>query len=136
MQRVETFQIMQALTGIRHIRGVEEQLEWYTPKGWARHPIALMWREHLDHLLLYQMETTTEWLRRGYRDTCMTKTLRVFNAAVRSNVIPMLTPLPMWLGNPTLHLSHRSNLLRKDPARYRTFWPTDPDDLPYAWISS
>lgn len=135
-QRVETYQIMQAVTGIRHIRGVEGQLERHEPKGWTRHPISLMWRKHLDHLLLYQMETTAEWLRRGYRDTCMAKTLRVFNAAVAEGIIPMLTVPPEWLGDPALHLSHRSNLLRKDPVRYRTFWPTDPDDLPYVWLGS
>src|SRR3712207_7307101 len=31
------------------------------------------------------------------------------------------------------HLSHRSALVRKDPARYRPLFPEVPDDLPYVW---
>jgi hypothetical protein len=41
--------------------------------------------------------------------------------------------LPPWLGDEALHESHRSALVRKDPAYYRRFFPTEPDDLPYAW---
>jgi hypothetical protein len=41
--------------------------------------------------------------------------------------------LPPWLGEPAVHVSHRSALLRKDPVYYRPFFPTEPDDLPYVW---
>jgi hypothetical protein len=41
--------------------------------------------------------------------------------------------LPPWLGDPALHLSHRSALLRKDPGFYGPLFPGDPDDLPYVW---
>jgi len=41
--------------------------------------------------------------------------------------------LPPWLGEEAVHVSHRSSLLRKDPAHYRRFFPTEPDDLPYVW---
>lgn len=41
--------------------------------------------------------------------------------------------LPPWLGDPALHLSHRSALLRKDPHFYGPLFPGDPDDLPYVW---
>jgi hypothetical protein len=45
--------------------------------------------------------------------------------------------LPSWVGAEALHLSHRSNLLAKDPEFYRgrfteRFGP-EPDDLPYVW---
>jgi hypothetical protein len=30
-----------------------------------------------------------------------------------------------------VHDSHRSALVRKDPAHYRRFFPDVPDDLPY-----
>ena len=45
--------------------------------------------------------------------------------------------LPSWVGDEELHLSHRSNLLAKDPEFYRgrfteLFGP-EPDDLPYLW---
>ncbi|MER3453404.1 MAG: cytoplasmic protein, partial [Chloroflexota bacterium] len=41
--------------------------------------------------------------------------------------------LPPWLGNEALHRSHRSSLVRKDPAWYRPRFPDVPDDLPYVW---
>jgi hypothetical protein len=48
--------------------------------------------------------------------------------------------LPSWVGDEALHLSHRSNLLAKDPEFYRgrlteLFGP-EPDDLPYVWPPS
>jgi hypothetical protein len=44
--------------------------------------------------------------------------------------------LPSWVGDEELHLSHRSNLLAKDPGFYRPRFPGDPDDLPYKWPGS
>ena len=41
--------------------------------------------------------------------------------------------LPPWLGDPALHRSHQSNLVRKDPAFYKERFPDVPDDLPYVW---
>ena len=41
--------------------------------------------------------------------------------------------LPPWLGTESLHASHRSNLLRKDPDWYGRFGWTEPPDLPYIW---
>ena len=32
-----------------------------------------------------------------------------------------------------MHASHRSNLLRKEPAHYTQFGWTEPPDLPYVW---
>jgi len=41
--------------------------------------------------------------------------------------------LPSWLGDPDVHRSHQSALLRKDPDHYRDLFPGVPDDLPYVW---
>lgn len=41
--------------------------------------------------------------------------------------------LPPWIGGPDLHASHRSSLLRKDPAHYRPLYGDERDDLPYVW---
>jgi hypothetical protein len=38
-----------------------------------------------------------------------------------------------WFGDPALHRSHQSSLLRKDPDFYRPLFPDVPDDLPYVW---
>lgn len=39
---------------------------------------------------------------------------------------------PPWLTD-EFCLSHRSNLIRKDPNHYRPLWPDVPDNLPYIW---
>ena len=44
--------------------------------------------------------------------------------------------LPPWLGDDAVHRSHRSALVRKDPAVYADLFPGEPDDLPYVWPSS
>ena len=49
--------------------------------------------------------------------------------------VPSGAPLPPWFGLEPLHLSHRSALLRKDPAFYRPLFASlgqadEPDDLP------
>jgi hypothetical protein len=41
--------------------------------------------------------------------------------------------LPPWLGDEEFHRSHRSSLVRKDPAWYRERFDDVPDDLPYVW---
>ena len=41
--------------------------------------------------------------------------------------------LPGWLGEEDFHRSHRSSLLRKDPAFYGAVFTDVPDDLPYVW---
>ena len=41
--------------------------------------------------------------------------------------------MPRWLGDEAFHLSHRSNLVRKDPEFYRLRFGDVPDDLPYVW---
>jgi len=44
--------------------------------------------------------------------------------------------VPSWLGNYYFHVSHQSNLLRKDPDWYGQYgWEVDPN-LPYIWPSS
>ena len=41
--------------------------------------------------------------------------------------------MPWWMGDPRLHDSHKSNLLRKYPEYYRQFGWDVPEDLPYFW---
>lgn len=109
-QRVEAWQIIRALNG--HTR------------GWVNHPATRMWRGHIDALALYGTAICSEWVRRGYNDTLLPR----FTELLRENVA-----MPPWLGNSDLHLSHRSNLIRKAPDHYRQYWRGTPDDLPYIW---
>ena len=111
-QRVETLQIMKALVDPSY--------------GWQNHPAVKMWRGHEFYLLEYQRAVCNEWTSRGYVDTCLDKTI----AAMAGQ--PMRTARPEWLGNEEFHLSHRSNLTRKNPDHYNKYWNVD-DSLPYIW---
>jgi hypothetical protein len=86
-----------------------------------------MWGTHEHALVVYQTAICREWTSRGYKDTCMGKTLEL------AEQITWLTTWPSWLGDRELHASHRSNLLRKNPDHYGQFGWTEPDDLEYVW---
>ena len=114
-QRVETFQVLRALT-------------WPT-YAWKSHPAVRMWRGFVPGLVLYGVESCREWTRRGYADAVLPQLL-----AWSGGEVPIDPDLPPWFGVEALHLSHRSALLRKDPAIYRPLFGDDePDDLPYLW---
>ena len=119
-QRVETLQIMKALT---------------QGGGWANHPAVRMWGEHLHALYDYQYAMCKEWtFVRGYKDTCLDKTFALLPKPLQlTAAIGPSTAQPEWLGWDELHLSHRSNLLRKDPIHYGPLFPGDPDHLEYVW---
>lgn len=108
-QRVEVLQILNAIHGVS--------------TGWRNHAATRMWRHSVGGLVEYGLAVCDEWVARGYRDTCRDK-ISVYAAS---------TPLPVWLGRPDFHLSHQSNLVRKNPKHYRKFFPGVPDDLPYVW---
>lgn len=108
-QRVETKQILMALTG---------QI-----KGWRSHPATKMWTGHEQALARYGVAICREWRARGYRDT-----LLPYFEAVASD-----QPAPSWLGDSRIHASHRSNLLRKDMPFYGRYGWCEPSDLPYVW---
>ena len=118
-QRVETFQILRALT--------------WPEYAWKNHPAVRMWRGFLPALVEYGLENCREWTRRGYADSVAEQLL-----AWTGGEAPSGAPLPPWFGLEPLHLSHRSALLRKDPAHYRPLFAAlghgdEPDDLPYLW---
>lgn len=99
-------------------------------RGWVNHPATKMWRGYERGLLEYQRAMVTEWTSRGYKDTCLGKTVDILS---RSSVATELV-LPLWLGDEEFHQAHRSNLLRKNPEHYRELFEEDlPDDLPYIW---
>lgn len=115
-QRVEAYQIAKVL------------LDPSAKAGWRNHPAVKMWRGHEGALVLYTKAICTEWKRRGYKDTVEGK---IEDLARQFNVIA--TDPPSWLGDEELHQSHRSNLIRKLPEHYQTFWPTVTPELPYVW---
>lgn len=116
-QRVETFQLLRAQT--------------IPDYGWRHHPAAKMWNGYLPALVAYGLAMTDAWIAAGHSDTVREKLL-LFAPEV-DGVPQDDLPLPPWLGDEAFHLSHRSNLLRKDPEFYRPRFGDIPDDLPYIW---
>jgi hypothetical protein len=110
-QRVEAFQILTTLLGIS--------------KGWVNHPAVKMWKGYEGELVVYGKTMCNEWIKKGYKDTLLPK-FNSFND---------LSPdKPFWIGDYNFHLSHKSNLLRKDYEFYsKHFGTTIPKDLPYIW---
>ena len=124
-QRVETLQVLRAL-----------ELPDY---GWTSHPVVRMWRGRTPALVAYGLAMVRVWRERGFADT--TQTLIAEFApdvgGVRQEELARAGMLPSWVGSEALHLSHRSNLLAKEPDFYRPlFRPifgAEPEDLPYVW---
>jgi hypothetical protein len=124
-QRVETLQILKALTGLS--------------TGWVNHPAVKMWRGHESLLTQYGVAMCDEWTGRGYQDTCRDKILELGEIALACKSQDLLQErdsqgrVPSWLGNREFHISHQSNLIRKAPEYYSKYFIGVPDDLPYVW---
>jgi pyrimidine dimer DNA glycosylase len=123
-QRVECLQVLRAL-----------ELPDY---GWANHPVVTMWRGHTAGLVVYSLAMVRVWRERGFADSTQTliSEFAPDAAALTQDQAAAAGLLPSWVGDEELHLSHRSNLLAKDPGFYRSRFPGDPDDLPYKWPPS
>lgn len=125
-QRVEVLQLLKALAG--------------ESRGWRNHPATNMWRGYEKALIWYGIKVCTEWTRRGYKDTCLDKIKAYWS--IFNNGYEWVAdqyqdiPWPHWLtdsSSSAFHASHRSNLLRKDPAFYSQYdWEEGPD-LEYVW---
>jgi hypothetical protein len=117
-QRVETKQILNALDGLS--------------KGWTNHPATKMWRGHRGSLAQYGVIICKEWRDRGYKDTLLPEFIdRTYDYL---DTCPDEFTLPSFIGNEHLHLSHQSNLIRKNPIFYIPVFGDVPDDLPYVWL--
>jgi hypothetical protein len=115
-QRVETWQILNALDG--------------KTKGWVNHPASKMWRGYEMRLAKYGIVICLEWIRRGYNDTMLTRfeQLQADPTFSRGGEVD-----PPWLGRPDIHVSHQSNLVRKDSEFYGPLFPDVTPDLEYVW---
>ena len=109
-QRVEALQILNAIRG--------------QSKGWRNHPCTVMWRKNEQALIKYAIVICEEWISRGYKDSLLPR----FQAEVTTPNPEM----PAWLGFHKLHLSHQSNLVRKDSEFYKF---QVPNNLLYVWFN-
>lgn len=119
-QRVEALQIVRALTPDLH-----------PGYGWQNHPAVKMWKGYERSLIWYGISVCDVWTSRGYRDTVRDQ-LWVYLSLYRRNPSTSKNA-PPWVGDKKFHKSHKSNLVRKDPAHYRQYFPNVPNDLPYVW---
>ena len=93
---------------------------------WRNHPAVKMWHGAPRTLCLYGWIICKEWKARGFKDT-LQKEFRKFIDTLDDDIGPS------WLGNTDFHLSHRSNLIRKNPDFYAVRFFFEPDNLPYVW---
>ena len=122
-QRVEALQVLRALT--------------WPGYGWQHHPAVKMWRGFEVAVAAYGLIICSAWVERGRADTCaatITLDLRKagFGAPVEADQL-VGEQLPGWWGDPRLHGSHQSSLVRKDPDFYGPKFPDADVDLPYWW---
>ena len=110
-QRVEAFQILNTLSG--------------KSNGWANHPATRMWQGYEFALANYGYTICDEWKSRGFHDSLQEK----FHEAL-GLYRDQETKKPWWVWEPLLHLTHKSNLIRKEPQWYK--WSV-PDNIPYIW---
>jgi hypothetical protein len=91
-----------------------------TTKGWRNHPALKMWEGYAPALAHYMNVCIDEWIHRGYNNTMEKRD--------DSNLV-----LPPWLNDRRIHLSHRSNLLRKDEKFYSQYNWNLPSTMEYYW---
>ena len=127
-QRVEALQVLRGLT----VPGY----------GWRHHPAVRMWTGYEEALVRYGLEICDRWCSLGHRDTCAASLASGLLDATgvqqprSQGTLADAGALPPWLGDPKLHLSHRSALIRKDPEFYQPIFSNVPADLPYFWPRS
>ncbi|MDV8149630.1 MSMEG_6728 family protein [Arthrobacter sp. B10-11] len=117
-QRVEALQTLRALV-------IPEY-------GWQSHPAIRMWMGYVPALTMYGLAMVDEWVARGGEDTTRAKILEFAPQAGHAAYAAKI-PMPPWLGEPDVHLSHRSRLMQKEPRFYSELFPGTPADLEYVW---
>ena len=101
-------------------------------KGWANHPVVLMWKGCEGALWEYDSLICSEWIRRGYANTKMEINLARIYKRFWSKLYKNRHNSD-WVGKKVFHDSHKSNLLRKDKRYYSRFKWNVSSTLPYIW---
>lgn len=97
--------------------------------GWSKHPAVLMWKGYESALRYYGDYIITEWVNRGYINN-----MKPFASEFLMSMY--LIDLPPWFGDKDFHLSHQSNLVRKDPEYYKKYFKDVSNNLVYVWPKS
>ena len=111
--------------------------------GWKHHPVAKMWADYHHALAGYMWCGIGELVRRNDITTETQLALDAYLIAKfpykpGSKLFSRRYTLPPFIGNPDFHLSHRLNLLWKDPEWYSMHFeePVPTSKPPYLWPSS
>jgi hypothetical protein len=104
--------------------------------AWSNHPAVLMWEHDIPALLYYAITHCHECIKRGINATDLldfflneTKDILINDPQMKS-----LVKLPEWV-TPQLILSHKSNLIHKNPQYYVSKFPNIGNNLLYVWPS-
>ncbi len=126
-QRIETRDILVILGGYKP-DWINEKQYIYLNKRYKNHPAVKMWAGYSQALSNYGLAMCLEWMERGYNDTSYQKIYQYGGGETK------VMNFPKWLGNNNFHLSHKSNLVRKNSLYYKPIFGNDiPDNLPYIW---
>lgn len=103
-QRVEAYQILQAITG--------------KTKAWLNHPCTQMWIGYENFLKFYINCAIQEWVKRGFSNSMSEYVIDEYD----------LTPeeVPYWFGGP-IHRTHQLMLLKKDYDYYSKYFVASKD---------
>lgn len=118
-QRVECFQIYNAVTGIRFDSITDDIIG--PAVGWTNHPAVRMWKQYPHMLLLYSWYISEECNNRGIADN---RGLQFF---FERRMIRHPFVVPEWWADPVsrdkIIFTHRANLVRKSPTFYGPLFP-------------
>ncbi len=121
-QRVEGYQILRTLGNTD-----------VNKRSWNNHPAVRMWKGYEVALACYTIEICNQWKKLGFEDTVGDKVRKMLSLDIPEQNRLMDDEVPAWLGYKLLHVSHQSNLLRKDFEHYESLFPDIQNDLPYLW---
>jgi len=137
-QAVENIHIIGTLLGLPKRDG--------SPRvGYKNHPVIRMWRGYEQCLIFYHKAILDECIARGINTTIPIPKIDyqagfiTYYQYLKDELIfdiLCLNPIgvinPLWLGLPIFHMSHQSNLIRKDPVYYRPIFGHEiSSDFPY-----
>ena len=105
-------------------------------KAWSNHPVVNLWRGCEAGLLLYGKIHYEEWKERyvlGLRGGKLTHKSGEEMVSEYYNRVTEIIKFPSCIYDDNFLISHRSNLIRKNPEYYSKFWPNTPNNIPYYW---
>lgn len=99
--------------------------------GWVDHPAVSMWRGHEVTLCEYGLLCCEETSARGATNGNHKGKIEIHMDWATSGRYTL--EKPSWFGEPTFHIAHQSNLIRRNPPAYGVKFSGVPMDLPYVW---